>query len=751
MTSKTLFFNLLRENLKRRLSTVALSLTAFFFTYPVAALLLISEGLSEENAAAFPGTQDPEYVAFMLRKSIHAEWLSLYSPSSRNYLLFFLMLLLAVLLSLSGFRYLETRKQTDFLHSLPVSRTSLFLAVNLNSFLIAAVPCLLMGLCSGLIMQYGTGYTDCVPAVLLQCCLMLIFFLLFSMTAVLAVMLTGNLAVCLAAVAVFLFWGPLSLGLLEEMKSVFFRTDWGPDPVQDLLMQFSSPWCFCLDIALKPVFQRGLAALIAAALLFFLNLFLYRKRPSEAAEKAMAFPVTEAPVKCILSVTAGIAGAVMFYEIRHSTGWSFFGLISGTVLTHCIMEIIYRFDFKKLFSRKRQLAFCLIAAAALFSAYRFDLTGFDRYIPKEDQVESAALFSDALESDLYLMDSTVRLTGEEGLQFAAQERTRTEADVLNDMRLPDPAPVFRIAEQAVSGTAARKKPSSTQQGYTHESNVLVAWHLKNGRTVYRSYYLDLQAVREDLDLIHNDPAFKTAVYPVLSLPPEQLSGVNYQDVSGPDHVPGTSAEGLDASPEGRMLLQAYKTELSQLTADTRRNESPVACLQFKDRDFQNAADTLRREDRQHFSLSTFNNVGWYPVYPSFTETLSLLEKQGVQLNRAAAPEEMEALVLVDQTDPYDFAVPEDAPEELQEKEALVITDKEEIRKLLSSGVYFSNIAVSNPLFRRWDAVEIRVRGKNGREDICSFRFHADRVPDEVRSYFGMEDEDSFLSYVHQSY
>ena len=95
--------------------------------------------------------------------------------------------MMAAALAFSGFRYLHSRQQTDFYHSLPVSRTRLFLAVNLNSFLIAAVPCLLMSLVSAMIIQISTGAATCVPWALGQTCLQLCFFLGFCMTALLAV------------------------------------------------------------------------------------------------------------------------------------------------------------------------------------------------------------------------------------------------------------------------------------------------------------------------------------------------------------------------------------------------------------------------------------------------------------------------------------------------------------------------------------------------------------------------------------
>ena len=52
-----------------------------------------------------------------------------------------------------------------------------------------------------------------------------------------------------------------------------------------------------------------------------------------------------------------------------------FGILCGTVICHCVVEIIYHFDFKKLFSDKLQLAGCIVVVMAVFCVFRYDRTG----------------------------------------------------------------------------------------------------------------------------------------------------------------------------------------------------------------------------------------------------------------------------------------------------------------------------------------------------------------------------------------
>ena len=87
-------------------------------------------------------------------------------------------------------------------------------------------------------------------------------------------------------------------------------------------------------------------ALAASVLFTVVGCFLYKKRPSEAAGKAMAFPVTMPVIRVILVLLSAFGLGVFFWGLRSSTGWAVFGLICGAVICHCTIEIIYHFDFK---------------------------------------------------------------------------------------------------------------------------------------------------------------------------------------------------------------------------------------------------------------------------------------------------------------------------------------------------------------------------------------------------------------------
>ena len=126
MTSKNLFFNLMKENTKQRLWTVALISLIFFFTFPVQTALLISSYLSQDRIDAVweREAQGVEVIKQQLQER-YLSWTAI-----DNGMLVFLLIVFAVVCGISGFAYLHSRKKTDFYHAIPVKRERLFTAVS---------------------------------------------------------------------------------------------------------------------------------------------------------------------------------------------------------------------------------------------------------------------------------------------------------------------------------------------------------------------------------------------------------------------------------------------------------------------------------------------------------------------------------------------------------------------------------------------------------------------------------------------
>ena len=712
MTSRSLFFKYMKENTKQRIWNLALVLLLCFFAFPVTTALWSSTAFRPENLnSSLPA----DLARTQAQRDFTRDMLRMYSMKGGA--LAFMLTIAAVVLAASGFAYLHSKKKTDFYHSLPIRREMLYAVTCLNGFLYMAVAYLgfltiaaVMIRVKGVPFDWGSLYLASVEH--------LCFFALVYMTAILSMLLTGNLVVGLLGTGVLFSWGPVICMTISAYFSEYFTTFYGDDSFLLALSERTSPvaWYVKACMSSQPG-RMALWAMLAAAVLFLLGMLLYRRRPSEAAGHAMAFPITEPIIRFLIAVPSSLLLGAMFHSMMYEDGWTVFGLVCGLLLVSCIIEIIYHFDFKSLFAHKRQLLVSAVFVGVVFAIFRFDLFGYDRYLPATEKLASGGIYSDLLDPDATSQyHSTVEYTeGWYGVTFDAMPSS-TLAD---EMQISDDQGLellHTIAAQGVHDAAEDRdrflrgggRSYDLEEGDEAFRNVTIAWHLRNGRTVYRSYRVNVSGVRAALESVYDLDAYKTAMYPVLSLSADDVAGINYKEEDECSHVKLAGADVKAA------LLAAYQEELKALTSETRAHEMPIAEIQFKTNEQQALIQKLRDEGGNY---TLFNHYYYYPIYPSFTKTIALLRACGVEVGGTVTPEKTASITLSYQG----VAVSEEemapADTELGQRQRkylsddsramLTVTDPEQIREILAASASHSVVSL-NPLAETDCGMEIVV-------------------------------------------
>lgn len=90
---------------------------------------------------------------------------------------------------------------------------------------------------------------------------------------------------------------------------------------------------------------------------------------------------------CIVMGTAFAIG----FRLIGGKFWLWPGLVFGTVLFHCIIEVIYAFDLRALVKHPVQMLAILAVTALLMVGMQKDVLGYDRWLPDESKVASAGL------------------------------------------------------------------------------------------------------------------------------------------------------------------------------------------------------------------------------------------------------------------------------------------------------------------------------------------------------------------------
>lgn len=539
-----------------------------------------------------------------------------------------LTVIVALVSALSGFAYLHSAKKLDVYHSLPIRREKLFLQQYVYGILYYVVPLLIhvlicMAICIGNGLMDAALLGSAIGFLFVQ----ILFYLVSYSMVVVAVCLTGNMVISVLGSGILLFYSLLSEMIKNGMMSYFFKTYYGADTefpipaftpvhlIYQLIADVSR--ANAPRVAYMAYWDHYGKILFATVVYTLFALYLYKKRPSETAGNTLVFPVTEPVVKTMIVIPVSLLSGSFFAAVFGSGAglkWYTVGAIFGFVIACPLMEIIFRKDVKAVFSHPLQIVFNGTCVVVLLAILYFDLLGYDSYVPKESKVESYAIdFSDI---------PTVRVT-DGSISYDYR---------LENMEITDNASARKLLEHAAEFTRPVRQGEYTAElaeGTIRTAQVDVKYNLKNGKEIYRDYQINLQdeQVLQWLKDTYNDMQHKLAVYPILT----DGSGEGYIGVM----VESTFADRQVLLPEEKMkkLIETYRKELTNLKAEDVIEEYPVAELSFMlTTSEQTGEEIVVHETAVYYpgdyKYDYYQEYG-YLIYPSFIQTIALLEEYQV--------------------------------------------------------------------------------------------------------------------------
>jgi len=716
MISKSSFFKLVKEDIKHRIWVFAISMLSLFFACPVAVAVFISES----NNTALPFyMKDIDLITFQ-KANIYKLFSTWYGIE--GHFIFFVITILAIIAGGSGFAYLYNARKTDFWHGMPIKRKRLFAAKLFSGVLIVWVPYILMSLIATAIALVKTGRASCIEVMLVGLLMHFSQFMLVYGTMVLVIILTGNFVAGLCGLSMFSFFLPavaeIVVLLLEEFHT--FVED-GINLWKIIFHVSPILWGFYSD---NTELSKIVCSFVWAFVFIVIAEKLYEKRASEAAGRAMAFRITESPIRIISVLSVSIV-AYFFGDSTFDVGWGIFAFIIGLVISHCIIEIIYNSDFKKLFNHKLQMIICGVIACVIIVIFKLDIFGYDTYRPDVAKIESVGVSSYILEynQDLY----NTNLVVSEDLEYPSVSYSYDEntVDITDQMAITDETLIKSLTDYLVENDGVG---TNTRAFY-------VTYHMKSGRNIRRMYSIDEYNSDELMAMIYDNLDYKEATYPIFKMDESEIMGINYTTLTEIDHLK------CDDKNKMRELFETYKEEFADLTYETRLKENPTLCLQFKDKDFQKKIDIARKRGGD---VGSFNTINYYPVYPSFTKTIALLKEYGVNYNsKYVIADNMQLKIVNYISNSYDI-------DEAEEADDYIVTDKKEIEEILSNSICTSFIYSNriNPIF---DGLEIQLYASPSEDDNSSdidydysrtsyFYFKRDSIPEFIKEKYSLTDD-----------
>lgn len=537
---------LLCDSLRRNLWGFVLGGVGFFLSLLLPLLMTMQRALENrtQNLKEFP-----ELVDYDWQRALEQVAALL---GGGNFFVKTALVVMAIVCGVVMFAYLHSRQKVDFYHSLPISRTRLFVNNFLTGILLTLLPYLVM-LVIAVACTFGMGFSAAFDgaAVISALVSQMILFLTIYALSVLTTVICGNTVISLLLLA----WVHLSpmlarilfIGLCEKFYSTYAM---GNEHMQSALRL--SPVVELFEINGFSYLSGGvtsvmtgkespgsavgllLAYLVVAVAATALALWLFRIRRSERAGVALAFSRVKLPLKVYMCLFMGVAFGMVFGVIAGDF-WFWVGLVIGTVLTHWIVEIVYAFDFHAIFGKPLHLVVILAVLFAGMLCMKFDVTGYDTWLPDRNDIQAVSVNGDA-------------------------------SEMLSDESNIDAA--YRLAEIGCEANADALREQGNYQGITLRFQL-------SGRTAIRYFTLpDDEEVNALAEQIYATEEYKHVTWPLFRV---DLDAQDGQGISL-DFFTNESSYGIAATISMPDAVQQILTTLREESLDRKENGLPVLRL-----------------------------------------------------------------------------------------------------------------------------------------------------------------------------
>ena len=552
--------------------------------------------------------------------------------------LYFSAIVLAAVIGCVMFFYLQQKKQVNFYHSQPITRTRLFLNQYAAGLILNIVPLLVMIAVSFVVVAaYGMGSIINIGAILQHTLYMLLFLLASYSIAVFAGQLAGTMATHMAINAVLHFGVPLAAWIVNLMYSLFFATYNGA-PIIENCLKFS-PFCAAFQYLSEISYQgnsyvmttEAMAGSVLAAqigmtvLLSAASWFLYQKRPSEATGKAMVYPVSEPILKAYLMFIVGIAAGLVFQAVG-SRMFFYFAVITFAILTHMTCEVIIQHDFKAMGKRLSHCAVILVLILAVVGVFRFDLLGYDSYLPEPDEVQQVSLVVPGAEQ--------LNNYGDDG-NFTQDEDVKQ--GVYNLLQ-----PIVNEKLYHSSDFDGNQSPYDYMNQET--TSITVQYRMKNGDVKSRIYRaVTAESIEENYKALYNQNAYREAVYAdLLQARPEDVYHMAVNNTSIYDQDEDAERRVIETTStliEGEIVVTTEAVSKEYPEKDLQNYDTMVSILEAYKQDVRNRQfDALKTAQKYTIEVQLPHDqyIGYYgfnmPVYEDDVNTMAILNQMDIDKN-----------------------------------------------------------------------------------------------------------------------
>jgi hypothetical protein len=605
---------------------------------------------------------------------------------------------MAMLLALHGLGWNNYQNKVDLYQSVPVKLSMRFWYIHLNSLLIFGISLgVNMLLANAAAAVKGIWYGGFLKASVLCFFMYLLLFLAAYFLIAIAQSLTGNIVLGLFGGGFLLLLEPICYFIRNELQELFYQTYMAEDAYQVIAKGIFSPlapfvgmyktvstryYSFARSANFSGIGKFFILFLLQIIVYGMIAYLLYKKRPAQMGGKMMLFPKSKPVIKCIIMICGSLFTGILIEEVSGKTtlGYGFAGVVFGLIVCQVILQTIMEGDFKEITKGKLSFAAAAVISIVLYLTFALDITGFDTYLPKEEQLESFAFVRSGDYCYDYMDENENYCSS---IEYLLEHMAITDEDAKKQM-------LDMLKQEIDSGEYYYSDADEIETAYPsdeeNEQNwVYVKMRLAGGKEILRQYYLNQESVRAYWKNLYEQPEYKEAIYAMLGEDNREkmLTQENKKmnvSVTYTGYVMGNSDVVIEDGQIIEKLFDAMKADVETRTADTVMQEIPVGVLYFF------CYDTVQGQRKVDFHM---------PVYADDRMTTWVLQEEGYYRESGINQEDIAAIV-IERSDGKELTINIGAPLFEAVVDDLIISDALEYvsdYSLIANNNYWADVAI----------------------------------------------------------
>lgn len=585
------------------------------------------------------------------------------------------------------FSYLHRVNSVSFMNSIPVSRTTQYLSHILSGFILLIVPITVTSLVIFFEeLHHGSGIQFCYKyfytCLLYSACA----FMLTTFTSV----LSGNL------ISTYVFGGgfvALPYFILSMANEIFSKNVYGFVNYDEGIMQY------IYIMGIDEMWAKRSVIYIAIALaLFVISLVLYKLRNMENYGEVVAFKPLKPILIYFVAVCFGLFGYDLLYYIHNrSLNFTLGVLPLGIVALIAVFMLNQKsFSFKGILKPIVIFAVCMGIVNVIFA---FDLTGYEKRIPDENNVVSIDAFS-GYYANCY---ATSR-------DYGAPIYDDINKGILTDKK--DIDTITKLHKYLVQRGAVNDNSISIKITYT----------LKNNKKLSRNYLLNYNEMKD----IYSIDNYKKVIYPIANDNKKEM-----------DYVELSDSRSLSPS------IRLYNIDINKLYDVVKKDVIKLTPEDLSAIDFGIDSDShldIHFTEYVNYKGKTYKydisqNI---PLNSCFKDVIDYLQQQGYTSNYVPIDSinslDIDYSALDDQNDDYTDA--ETAVSELDTKNNVQISDKNDIKAIMEAlyNLNYKDPDDKNTALYRLSIFSTDLRS-NGEDGYITVTLPSNEISPALKKYF----------------